>query len=405
MDELGHLGGQGLPVVDQLTLGDELAHALAHHVDPEHRAVLLRNDLDGALGADDLALRVAAEVVDQLGDLVAPLLGDGRRDAHRGDLGVGVGDARHAGVVDRDGGEPRDVLGDEDALGEAGVRQLERRDQVADRVDAGHARLAELVDHDGAALDRDAGLLEAHAGGDGTTADGHQEQLGVEGLAALQRHDDAGVGGLHALEARAQLVLDAPAAEGALQELGAGLLLQREQVGEGLDDRDLGAERLPDGGELDADDAAAENDHRGRDAVELQRVVAGDDPLAVDVEAGKGLRHGAGRQHDAVTLDGLVAHDDAVGPRQPALALDDRDAPALEEALDALPGAVHDLVLEGVDAAHLDALEAGLDAHARGLTSLVGDLGRVQKRLCGDASPVQARAADLVLLDQRDGLA
>ena len=41
----------------------------------------------------------------------------------------------------------------------------------------------------------------------------------------------------------------------------------------------------------------------------------------------------------------------------------------------------------------------------RGIASDVGDLGRVQQRLGGDAAAVQAGAADLVLLDQGDGLA
>jgi hypothetical protein len=36
---------------------------------------------------------------------------------------------------------------------------------------------------------------------------------------------------------------------------------------------------------------------------------------------------------------------------------------------------------------------------------VVGDLRRVQQRLGGDASAMQARAADLVLLDEDDGLA
>ena len=47
----------------------------------------------------------------------------------------------------------------------------------------------------------------------------------------------------------------------------------------------------------------------------------------------------------------------------------------------------------------------GLDAERRALARLVGDLGRVQQGLGGDAAAVQAGAAELVLLDQGDRLA
>ena len=40
VDELGDLAGHGLPVVDQLGLGDQLADAAADHVDADDRAVL-----------------------------------------------------------------------------------------------------------------------------------------------------------------------------------------------------------------------------------------------------------------------------------------------------------------------------------------------------------------------------
>ena len=42
------------------------------------------------------------------------------------------------------------------------------------------------------------------------------------------------------------------------------------------------------------------------------------------------------------------------------------------------------------------------DAELLALAGGVGHLGRVQQRLGGDAAPVQAGAAELALLDQRD---
>src|SRR3712207_7529095 len=61
--------------------------------------------------------------------------------------------------------------------------------------------------------------------------------------------------------------------------------LQRHQVRQGLDDGDVDAERLPGAGELAADDTAAQDDRRGGHAVPVERVVAGDDPCAVDVRS------------------------------------------------------------------------------------------------------------------------
>jgi len=52
-----------------------------------------------------------------------------------------------------------------------------------------------------------------------------------------------------------------------------------------------------------------------------------------------------------------------------------------------------------------DAVEPGPHPEGPGLVRVVGDLRRVQQRLGGDAAPVQARAADLVLFDERDLLA
>ena len=90
---------------------------------------------------------------------------------------------------------------------------------------------------------------------------------------------------------------------------------------------------------------------------------------------------------------------------EPAGALDDGDAAALDQPGEALEQPAHDAVLVGVDAGHVDALEGGADPELLGLTRGVGDLGGVQQRLGGDAADVQAGAAELVLLDERDAQA
>ena len=85
------------------------------------------------------------------------------------------------------GFEAGDLLGDEDALLEAAVRELQAGHDVADRVDAGHVGAQRSsVEHE-AAVHRDARLLVAEAGGDRAAADGDEQQLGLERLAVLQR--------------------------------------------------------------------------------------------------------------------------------------------------------------------------------------------------------------------------
>src|SRR4051794_5410453 len=108
VDQLRDVGRQGLPVVDELGLADLLAHARTDHVHADDRAVLLPDQLDEALGLQDLALAVATEVVVTGLDLGVPLAGLGLGEAHRGDLGVAVGAAGDAELVDGRRSEPGD---------------------------------------------------------------------------------------------------------------------------------------------------------------------------------------------------------------------------------------------------------------------------------------------------------
>src|SRR5689334_21942327 len=119
VDETGDVLGVRLPGDDELRLADLLAHAGADHVDPDDGTVDLADELDKALRAEDLRLAVAAEVVLVRRDLAVLLARLRLRQTDAGDLGVAVGDARDARLVDDRGRAARDLLGDEDALGEA----------------------------------------------------------------------------------------------------------------------------------------------------------------------------------------------------------------------------------------------------------------------------------------------
>src|SRR6185312_11034166 len=105
-----------------------------------------------------------------------------------------------------------------------------------------HVGAAQLVDEDVSAVHGDARLLVAKALADRAAADGDEQQLGLELLAVLEGDLDAVLGALDAGEPAADLEVDLAATEGALEQLGGRLILQRDEVGEGLDDRDVDAE-------------------------------------------------------------------------------------------------------------------------------------------------------------------
>lgn len=222
VDELGDLGRQRLPVVDQLGFADLLAHTVADHVDADHRTVLDLDELDLARGVQDLALAVAREVVLQSDDLVraVDLLGLGLGDADGGDLRVAVRHPRDTVVVDRNGLQTGQTLRHQDALGEADVRELERRNQVADGGDGRDVGAHVLVDEDVAAVHGDALLLVAETGGDRAAADGDEQDLGLELLAVGEGDLDTVRGVLGLREEGAQVELDAALAERALKKLG-----------------------------------------------------------------------------------------------------------------------------------------------------------------------------------------
>ena len=87
--------------------------------------------------------------------------------------------------------EPGDVLGDEDALLEAAVRELEAGDDVADGVDALEVGAAALVGEHEAAVHRDALLVVPEAVGRRAAADRDEQQLGLDHVAALDGDGDA----------------------------------------------------------------------------------------------------------------------------------------------------------------------------------------------------------------------
>ena len=136
-------------------------------------------------------------------------------------------------------------------------------------------------------------------------------------------------------EAHAERVGDAAPAERALERLADRGVLDGHEMVERLDDRDFGAERPPHARELDADDAAAEDDDATRHLGELQRLFAREDATA-DLETGKRAAVRAGREDDVGPDVAVVADPHGPVGLEAAFAGDDRDAAGLHEALETL---------------------------------------------------------------------
>ena len=75
-------------------------------------------------------------------------------------------------------------------------------------------------------------------------------------------------------------------------------VLNRHDTRQQLDDRDLAAEAPEDRRELDADGAAAHDGDRLRNLLQVDRFVAGDDSLAVDLDARHAARLRSGGDDD-----------------------------------------------------------------------------------------------------------
>ena len=275
---------------------------------------------------------------------------------------------------------------------------------VAHGVHAVDRGAAALVGDDEAAVEGDPGLLVAQAVGDRAATDGDQQQVGDELVAALEAHRDGRPVVLGRLEPHAGAEGDAALAERPLQRGADRGVLGGDEPGEGLDDGDLGAERAHHRRELDADDAAAEHDDTAGHGIQRQGTVAGDD-RATDLEAGQGAGVGAGGEHDVPADEPPVADDDGAVALEATGALDVVDLAGLHQALQALVQPAHHALAVGRDGRQVDAVERGPHTEPGGLAGGVGDLGRVQQRLGGDAAPVQAGAAEEVLLDEGDAQA
>ena len=374
---------------------------------------LVGQQLDEAVPRE-VGLGAAVAHERELADLVGAALGLELffRLADVGDLGVGVDHARDHVVV-HVARLPGDDLGHGDAFVLGLVGQHRPLDHVADGVEALDVGGIVAVDRDLAALGHGhAERVEAEALGVGFAAGGDEDDVGVEAglavvLAQLPGHLCARLAGLDLLDGRAENEVKALLLQDFLEGLGGLAVKARGDAVHEFDDGHLGPEAGIDRAQFEADHAAADDDHAAGDLRQAERAGRGDDDLLVDGhfrprDCGGFAARG---QDDVPGLVDLVADLDLAGLRDRAPALEPGDLVLLEQELDALGVLADDVVLVGQ---HLVPVDRHLGAHeAHFLKVFMGFVQRVagvQQRLRGDATDVQAGAAERVAAFDNGGL-
>ena len=297
-----------------------------------------------------------------------------------------------------------------DGLRRSDVRKGGSSDDVTDGVYAVDACFVVLVNLDLIALDGDAELLKTHILDVRLDADSREHDVRLESLLTLLTLDNnvalAILTNSNRLNSCRCHDRCTELAEGALHSLRCILILEGHDLWHILHDGNLNAHSSVDVGELRADSARAYNDHSLGELGEYESLLRRDDVLAVDGHEG----HDAGTctccEDDVVSLVVYALNLYGVLRLEAAEACDDVDVVLLQEELNAL---IHGCCHHALALHHLCpvGLYLTLDAHTICRCSLaVGIyLCRAYECLCGDATPVEAYATSICLLDDSNVLA
>ena len=302
--------------------------------------------------------------------------------------------------VDRVGRGAGDRLGRDDALLHRLVRERRAADQVADREHLLVRGALEVVDLDLAVLlGLDLGAGQVERLGVGSAPAGDRQVVGLAlGVADLELHRLARVD--HVGDRGAREDVDPLALEGPLDHAGHVLVLERQDLGQHLDQRHLGPVADVGGGDLRARCPGADDRQALRQGGQRPGPPGVDDPLG-ELDPGDRQLDRAGREDHRLGLVGVGADGDVAGVGQRALAVDPGDLVLVPEHLDPVREPGRDL---GPALGQRLPVDRGLrDLHPElgAVQRVVVDLGRVEHRLRGDAGVVEAAPARLVLLDDR----
>ena len=242
--------------------------------------------------------------------------------ARERNFGVAVDAPRCAVVVERGRLFAENVANGEHAFGERDVGELWRVHEIADRPHTGFGGATALVDLDKASLiDTDRRALEAEQIGEGAAPDRHDDGVDFDRLTVAEVNRGARPIGLRgmAVDHHARARRDATLLERPLDDLGGVDITAVEDLGQCLEDRDLGAEVAHHRRELTADRPTTDDDGGSGKLRHRENFVGGHDHRTVDVEAGDRAGHRTGCEDHGLALQGEIprlasAHGDgAIG--------------------------------------------------------------------------------------------
>lgn len=276
----------------------------ADHLGTEQFAVFgVGDDFDepGVISeAEGLAVGLEGEAPDL--DGVTLFLGLGFGDAKRGHLGMAVDGAGHHAVIEFDGFDPGDGFGADDALGGGDMGQKKLAGDVANGPDAGDVGGHTLVDLNETALgELDTGGFEADVGGVGFETDGDEGLVGFEDLFGVGGADfdlDAFIGTFNGEDFVASENLHAAFGVDFSQFIGHFFIFGGKNMREHFNNGHLAAVAVPDGGEFDANGAAADDDNIFRAGGLQDGFSVSEDAFAVDDDARDGHGIGPGGDDD-----------------------------------------------------------------------------------------------------------
>ncbi len=398
---------------------DQFGHFGADHVRAEQLAGFLVEDhLDQTLVfAERNRLAVADERETADTDFVTAFLGLRFGQADGRDLRLAISAARDQVLLHRMRMQALDRLDTDHAFMLRLVRQHRRACNVADGIDAGHIGLAMTVDHHTAAVGLDAELLQPEALDVADHADGGDHPLDLDGLRLAlaiveRRHHAVGLflklGHLGAAEDLDALLLERLAGE--RRDLG---VLDRQHLRQHLDHRHLRTHGAVERRELDADRAGADHQQRLRHLLRHHRLEIGPDQLLVRLKAREHPRPRAGGQDDVLGLIAAGAkrplrrldtghlHRELAGGIDHSLAPDHGDLVLLHQEADAVIHALGDAARALHHGLGIVGDVVGRQPVVLGMLHVMVDFRGAQQRLGGNAAPVQADAAEMLLLDDR----
>ena len=291
--------------------------------------------------------------------------------------------------------------------------ELRRPDEVADGVDPRHRCLVAVVHGDPAAVGTQAEGGQPEPAGVAGDTHGHEDALALHlggALGPLEGHGGApGPGrGLHTGDPHAGVHLHAVGLQAGGEHRRRLRVFSRQDLRLGLEQDHPRAEGAVERRELHADGAGAD-DHQGTGTPRQNHgLAAGDDALAVDLDAGQTRRPSAGGQQHPLRpqADGVAVVGDHLhlpGRGEPPPAAHHLDAVLLHQGGDAARQFLDDAAAAADHPLPVVADVAGGEAELLRPAQQPQHLGLAQQGLGGDAAPVEAGASETLLGLDQDG--